>query len=92
MPHTHYPFKKAAEKRFPFRVDVPAPSSGPGMRLIDMLVKCRERLGPAAQGRWAWHGHSEVGEPSQPRRDYARFYFMSNEDAEAFRRVWLDVA
>ena len=85
MAHTRTPFKREAEKRFPHKVDIPVPSDGLGALLNDMLSWCREHA-----GEWAQHGHSEAGEPGQPRTDYARFYFQREEDAAAFRAVWLD--
>ena len=48
--------KKAAESKFPHRVDVRVPCSGLGRRLTDMLDWCRENV-PA--GTWVQHHHSE---------------------------------
>ncbi len=39
-------------------------------------------------GEWDRHGHTERGQVGERFRYYARFYFMSEEDAEAFRRTW----
>ncbi len=76
--------KKAAERRFPHCVDVPIPGSGLGRRLIDMLDWCGENV-PA--DTWAQHHHSERRTGETP-RDFARFYFVSEADTEAFRGRW----
>ena len=83
MARQRQPFKRDAEKRFPHKVDIPVPGDGLGALLNDMLSWCREHA-----GEWAQHGHSEAGEPGEPRTDYARFYFGREEDAAAFREVW----
>jgi len=41
-----------------------------------------------AAGAWAQHGHSERRK-GEAAIDYARFYFMDEADAEAFRRRWM---
>ena len=61
------------------------PGDGLGALLNDMLSWCEQHA-----GEWAHHGHSEPGEPGQPRRDLARFYFLTEEDTAAFRPAWLD--
>jgi hypothetical protein len=38
--------------------------------------------------QWAHHGHSEK-EAGQIAKDYARFYFLTEADAELFRWRWL---
>jgi len=74
--------RKDAEARFPHRVDVLVPGGGLGRRLTDMLDWCRVN---AAAGAWAQHGHSERRK-GEAAIDYARFYFTTEADAEAFRR------
>ena len=87
MARQRQPFKREAERRFPHRVDVPMPDGGLGQRLNNMRDWCREHA-----GEWGYHDHGEPGDPGEPRRDYARFYFMTEDDAAAFRRAWLDAA
>jgi hypothetical protein len=77
-------FKREAERRFPHRVDIPVPGSGLGRRLTDMLDWCRDHV--AADG-WAQQGHSERRKGEVP-QDYARFYFASEADTAAFRKLW----
>jgi len=79
---THYPGRRAAERRFPHRVDVPVPGGGLGRRLTEMLEWCRENV---AAGAWDHHGRSERRKGEAP-ADFARFYFLTEADAEAFRR------
>jgi len=62
----------------------PVPGGGRGRRLTDMLHWCRENV-PA--GTWAQHRHSERRTGEAP-RNFARFYFVSEADTEAFRRRW----
>jgi hypothetical protein len=77
--------KREAERRFLHRVDIRVPPTGLGGRLSAMLTWCRENV-PA--GAWKMHGHSEQ-KPAAIPPDYARFYFASEADAEAFRQRWL---
>jgi hypothetical protein len=77
-------FKREAERRLPHRIDIPVPGSGLGRQLTDMLDWCRANI---AAGTWAQHGHGEKRKGEAP-RDYARFYFASEADAAAFRRLW----
>ena len=74
-----------AERRFPYRVDIPVPGSGGWRQLTHMHEWCRENVAASA---WDQHGHSERRKGEAP-IDYARFYFMDEADAEAFRRRWL---
>ena len=76
--------RKAAERRFPHKIDIPAPGAGLGRRLTDMLDWCRQNV-PA--GEWAQHGHSERRK-GEPPTDFARFYFLYEAVAQAFRRRW----
>ncbi len=78
-------FKREAERRYPHKVDIPVPGSGLGRRLTDMHAWCAANV---AAGEWAEHGHSERRKGEQP-ADFARFYFMRESDAEAFRRTWM---
>jgi hypothetical protein len=77
--------KKSAAAKFPHRVDAPIPSSGLVRQLTDMLDWCRFHV---AADAWAEHGHSErrKGEASL---FLARFYFMNEADAEAFKKRWV---
>lgn len=85
MARTHNPGKRAAERRFPFHVDVPVPTGGLGNRLNEMLAWCRVNI---AAGEWEQHGAS-TKEPGQIAVDYARFYFMTEADAGLFRWRWM---
>jgi hypothetical protein len=76
--------RKAAERRFPHRIDVSVPGSGLGNRLTEMLAWCRENV-PA--GTWVHHHHRERRKGDPP-ADFARFYFLYEAVAEAFRRRW----
>ena len=77
--------KREAERRFPQRVDVPVPPEGLGNWLNEMLAWCRANI---TAGEWAQHGHSEK-EAGQIAIDYARFYFMTADDADLFRWRWM---
>jgi hypothetical protein len=82
--HSHYR-KREAERRYPFRVDVPVPPViGLGGRLNAMVEWCRDNFQPDA---WENHGHLERKAGEIP-VDFARFYFMEKADAELFRWKW----
>jgi hypothetical protein len=85
MARVHYETRLAAERRFPHRVDVPAPAGGLGGRLDAMHEWCRANV---AADRWEQHGQSER-QPDQIAQYFARFYFMDVSDADLFRRRWL---
>jgi len=74
--------KREAEARFPHKVDIPIPTLGLGNRLTDMVIWCRENV---TAGEWAQHHHSEHRK-DEASTAFARFYFMHEADAEAFRR------
>ena len=78
----HKARKRAAEVDFPHRVDVPF-RYGLG-RLRDMLDWCGAN---AAAGAWYLHRHTEQRKGDRP-VDYARFYFTTDANAEAFSRRW----
>ena len=77
--------KLAADRRFPVRVDIPVPVAGFGNRLNEMEAWCRTNF---HADQWAHHGHSQK-EPGQIAKDYARFYFLIEADAELFRWKWV---
>jgi len=79
------PGKRAAERRFPFQVDVPVPAGGLGERLNHMLGWCRANI---TAGEWGQHGRSEKALGQVP-LDFARFYFATEADADLFRWRWL---
>jgi hypothetical protein len=85
MARYHYPNRRAAEERFPHKVDIVVPVQGLGRTLALMHEWCRENV---ADGEWAEHGYSNrpVGKPTT---DYARFYFLKEADAAAFNQRWL---
>ena len=85
MTRVHHPTKPAAERRFQVRVDIPVPVAGFGNQLNEMEAWCRANF---HADQWARHGHS-TKQPGQIAQDYARFYFMRNEDAELFRWKWV---
>ena len=74
--------QKDAEAKYPHRVDVPIPAGGLGNRLTEMMMWCRQNV---AVGAWAQHGRSEGNRRNRP-ADFARFYFVTEVDAEAFKR------
>jgi len=79
MVSTHYFGRREAERRFPHRIDIRVPALGLGGRLSAMLTWCRQNLRAGA-----WDMHWQAAIPP----DYVRFYFMSEANAEAFRRRW----
>jgi hypothetical protein len=89
MGRVFYPGRLAAERQYPHRIDVPVPGTCMGDRLARMMESCRQNV--STVGLWDSHGvrdwrhRDENGFP----RDLARFYFMDEVDAEAFRRAWL---
>ena len=85
MARYHYETRRGAERQFPHRVDIAVPELGLGDRLNAMHAWCYEHV---TDGTWDQHHHSERRAGEQP-IDYARFYFSSEADAEAFRQRWL---
>ena len=79
-------FRKAAEAKFPIKIDIPVPENGFGRRLTEMHQWCRENV---AAGAWAEHGHQVRRKGERP-IDFARWYFANEADAEAFRRQWVE--
>jgi hypothetical protein len=84
MTRSRYPRRRAAEDKFPHRVDIRVPQFGLGGRLNEMHAWCAENL-PA--GQWEQHGRSKRKAGEVP-VDYARLYFMNEADAAAFRQRW----
>jgi hypothetical protein len=80
-----HPFKDEAERRFPHKVDVPVPPTGLGRDLTAMLEWCRAR---APQPAWAYHGHTSRPSKRAAPVHCARWYFLEEVDAEAFRQRW----
>jgi hypothetical protein len=78
----HTARKRAAEAEFPYRVDVPL--LGGMRRLRGMLDWCGAHV---AAGAWDMHHHSERRRGELP-AEFARFYFTTDADAEAFGRRW----
>lgn len=79
------PGRRAAESKYPHRIDIPVPIGGLGNRLTEMLMWCRANVGA---GTWAQHGHFERPEPRAVPAVSARFYFANAADAETFRKLW----
>ena len=77
--------RRAAEAKFPHRIDIPVPIGGLGNRLTEMLMWCRQNIGA---GMWAQHGHFERPKVHAMPAVSARFYFANDTDAEAFRKRW----
>jgi hypothetical protein len=75
-----------AESCFPYKLDIHVPDTGARRRLREMLDWCRKNT----TGQWTHHivvdreRQDTLGVPL----DFARFYFMEESDAEAFRRAW----
>jgi hypothetical protein len=70
--------KRAAEAEFPYHVDVPL-LGGRG-RLRNMLDWCGAHV---VAGAWDMRRHSERRKGARS-LEYARFYFTTETDAEAF--------
>ena len=80
-------FQREAERRFPYRVDIPVSTSGFGRQLTELHDWCRTHVAP---GQWAQHGfvdktrHDDRGVALE----FTRWYFMAAADAEAFKQRW----
>ena len=80
-------FRKDAEAKFPIKVDMRVPAGGEPWPYAEMLAWCQANV---AAGAWAQHGfmdrkrRDDRGVPI----DCSRWYFLSDADAEAFRRRW----
>jgi len=84
MARVRYPARR--ERRYPHRIDIPVPRTGLGKRLSDMHDWCFDNI---AAGEWEEHAHSDDRRDGDGVRiDFARFYFMNQSDAEAFRSAW----
>jgi hypothetical protein len=84
MLHYRQPRKREAETLYQFRIDVPVSSGGLSEHLNEMIEWCGTNV---ETGQWALHGHVKrtYGKVS---RDYSRFYFMTETDADLFWWRW----
>jgi hypothetical protein len=82
----HTARKRAAEAEFHYHVDVPL-LGGLG-RLRTMLNWCGAHV---AAGAWDMRRHCERRKGARS-LEYARFYFTTDADAEAFSRRWAQTA
>lgn len=80
-------FQREAERRFPYRVDIPVAAGGFGRQLTDLHDWCRAHV---AAGQWAQHGFQDRGRHDDRgvALEFTRWYFMTAADVEAFRRRW----
>jgi hypothetical protein len=76
--------KKAAEAKFPYRIDAPVPSSGLGPMLAVILDWCRENV---VSDTWDLHLLKSEHREGERTVDFVRFYFLYEADAEAFRHA-----
>ena len=74
-----------AKAKFPHKVDVPIPTTGIGRRLITLIGWCREHI---AADDWDCHPLPER-QGDKTAAQHARFYFLNEADAEAFKGRWL---
>jgi hypothetical protein len=80
-------FRKDAEAKFPIKVDMRVPAGGEPWPYAEMLAGCQANV---AAGAWAQHGfmdrkrRDDRGVPI----DCSRWYFLSDADAEAFKKRW----
>ena len=84
MAHSHQLRKREAEALCQFRVDVPVASDQLGARLSELVEWCRANVEP---DQWAHYGHVERSRGETP-RNYARFYFLIEADADLFWWRW----
>jgi hypothetical protein len=79
--------RRDAELRFPFKVDVRVPTYGETWPFVEMVTWCRDNV-PSG----AWEEHSFMDKNRRDERgiplDFARFYFMREADAAAFKQQW----
>ena len=80
-------FRKDAEARFPIKIDI-ARAYGQPWPYADMLAWCFENV---PSGAWEQHGYMDWNrrDDNGAPMDFSRWYFMSDADAEAFRRRWV---
>jgi len=80
-------FQREAERRFPYRVDIPVAAGGFGRQLTELHDWCRAHV---AAGQWAQHGFQDRARNDDRgvALEFTRWYFMTATDAEAFRRRW----
>jgi hypothetical protein len=78
--------RRTAERHFPHKLDIHVPETGARGGLKGMVHWCRKNT----TGQWTHHilvdrqRRDVLGVPL----DFARFYFLEESDAEAFRRAW----
>ena len=84
MPRYHQLRKREAEALCQFRVNVPLSPELLSARLSEMVEWCSANVEP---DQWAHYSHVEKSR-GEPPRDYARFYFMTEADADLFWRRW----
>ena len=69
----------------PHKVDVPIPTTGIRGQLITLIGWCREHI---AADDWDCHALPER-RSEKSSVQHARFYFLNEVDAEAFKRQWV---
>ena len=84
MTRYHQLQKREAEALCQFRVDVPVSTDLLSVRLSQMVEWCSANVEP---DQWAHYSHVEQNHGEAPHA-FARFYFMSEADADLFWRRW----
>ena len=84
MVHHHQLRKREAEALCHFRVDIPVASVQLGARLSELVEWCGANV---EAHQWAHYGHVDRIRGEAP-RNYARFYFLTEADADLFWRRW----
>jgi hypothetical protein len=80
-------YQREAERRFPYRVDIPIAAGGFGRQLTELHEWCRTHV---SAGQWEQHGFADKAcrDDRGVALEFTRWYFMTAADAEAFRRRW----
>jgi hypothetical protein len=80
-------FQREADRRFPYRVDIPVSAGGLGRQLTELHDWCRAHV---AAGQWAQHGFIDRARHDHRgvALEFTRWYFMTATDADAFRQRW----
>jgi hypothetical protein len=80
-------FQREAERRFPYRVDIPVAAGGFGRQLTELHDWCRSHV---VAGQWAQHGFMDRARHDDHgiTLEFTRWYFVAAADAEAFKRRW----
>jgi hypothetical protein len=86
MARRFYPSRYESERRFPHKVDIRVPAAGLAQRVNEMERWCCENI---RAGHWQRHVRPQA-RTSEGLVSDLRFYFLNEDDAQAFHKRWVE--